>query len=129
MERLVKKYDTARQYLPESEIFEKDGATIGIIAYGSTHPAIEEALDKLQAEDIKADYLRLRSYPFRDEVESFIEIHDKVYVVEMNRDGQMHQLLSLAYPGMVDKLVSITKHDGLPLNARWTAEAIQAEEN
>ncbi|KAA3648328.1 MAG: 2-oxoacid:acceptor oxidoreductase subunit alpha [Chloroflexi bacterium] len=129
MERLIKKYDTARQYLPESDIFEKEGATIGIIAYGSTHPAIEEACDKLEEDDLKADYLRLRSYPFRDEVQEFIQKHDKVYVVEMNRDGQMHQLLSLAYPEMVNKLVSITKHDGLPLNARWTSEAIQAEEN
>ena len=129
MERLIKKYDTARQYLPESEIFEQDGATIGIIAYGSTHPAIEEARDKLEAEGTKTDYLRLRSYPFRDEVQSFVEKHDKVYVVEMNRDGQMHQLLSLAYPEMVSKLVSIKKHDGLPMNARWTAEAIQTEEN
>ena len=128
MERLIRKYESARQFLPESEVFEKGDATVGIIAFGSTHPAIEEACDKLAMDGLHTDYLRLRAYPFRSEVKEFIENHDTVYVVEMNRDGQMHQLLTLAYPDLVGKLRSITKHDGLPMNARWTAEAIQAEE-
>jgi 2-oxoglutarate ferredoxin oxidoreductase subunit alpha len=123
MARLKKKYETAKDYVPEPEI-DATGQKIGIIAYGSSDPAIGEARDYLAEQGIKTDYLRLRAVPFTKHVHQFVDSHDKVYVVEMNRDGQMHKLLQLEYPASSTKLHSVTKHDGLPLNARWVKEAI-----
>lgn len=123
MARLKKKFETAKEYVPEPEIDATD-QKIGIIAYGSSDPAIWEARDYLAEQGIKTDYLRLRAVPFTKHVQDFIDTHDKVYVVEMNRDGQMHKLLQLEYPASSTKLHSVTKHDGLPLNARWVKDAI-----
>lgn len=128
MLRLKHKFETARQYMPEPAIDEVKGAEIGIIAFGSTDPAVLEARDLLAEQGIKAAYLRLRAVPFTAPVRKFIESHKRVYVVEMNRDGQMHKLLQLEYPELVGSLRSITKHDGLPLNARWLSEALQSAE-
>lgn len=123
MARLKKKYATAKQYVPEP-IVDASDQKIGIIAYGSSDPAIWEARDYLEEQGIKTDYLRLRAMPFTQPVQQFVESHDKIYVVEMNRDGQMHKLLQLEYPAWATKLRSVTKHDGLPLNARWVKDAI-----
>ncbi|MDH5506690.1 MAG: 2-oxoacid:acceptor oxidoreductase subunit alpha [Anaerolineae bacterium] len=128
MARLVKKFNTARQYVPKPEIITTKGAKTGIIAFGSTTPAIMEARDSLAAEGLKTDFLRLRALPFTNEVAKFVEKHDRVYVVEMNRDGQLHQLLTLEYSPHSEKMVSLTKHDGLPLSAQWVAEAVMAKE-
>jgi len=75
-----------------------------------------------------SDFLRLRAVPFSDEVSAFVRDHDRVYVVEMNRDGQMHQLLTLEYPDFSQHLISIAHIDGLPLTARWVRESIAREE-
>lgn len=124
MQRLAHKYETARDYVPGPVLETQKGAEVGIIAYGSADPAILEARDTLNAEGVKTDYLRLRAIPFTGEVRKFLEGHRVVYVVEMNRDGQMHKLLQLEYPQMATKLHSLTKHNGLPLNARWIKEAV-----
>ena len=105
------------------------GAQVGLIAYGSADPAILEARDYLAEEGMKTDYLRLRAVPFTDAVSEFIANHQTVYVAEMNRDGQMHKLLQVEYPHLATKLHSLTKHDGLPLNAGWVKDAVLAEEN
>jgi 2-oxoglutarate ferredoxin oxidoreductase subunit alpha len=128
VQRLKKKFETARKYVPEPVVESVKGATAGIIAYGSSDAAILEARDYLVEDGIKVDYLRLRAVPFTDAVRDFVAKHDSIYVVEMNRDGQMHKLLQLEYPEAATKLHSITKHDGLPLSARWVKDAIQAEE-
>jgi 2-oxoglutarate ferredoxin oxidoreductase subunit alpha len=128
MLRLKKKYETAKQYVPKPEITTMAGAEIGIIAYGSSDAAVLEARDYLAEEGIKTDYLRLKAVPFTDEVKEFVTKHKQVYVVDMNRDGQMHMLLRLEYPEMTIKLHSLTKFDGMPLNARWVKEALQAKE-
>ncbi len=127
MDRLRKKFDTAKQYVP-APIVEEEGASIGIIAYGSTDPAIFEARHLLAEEGIATDYLRLRAVPFTQEVDDFISKHDRIYVVEQNRDGQMHQLLTLAYSADATKLISIAQIDGLPPTAKWVADAIRAQE-
>ncbi len=126
--RLKKKFDTARKHVPEPVVESIKGATSGIIAYGSSDAAILEARDYLGEDGIKMDYLRLRAVPFTDAVRDFVAKHDRIYVVEMNRDGQMHKLLQLEYPEAAMKLHSITKHNGLSLNARWVKDAILAEE-
>ncbi|MCW5875878.1 MAG: 2-oxoacid:acceptor oxidoreductase subunit alpha [Anaerolineales bacterium] len=128
MDRLTRKFQTARQYLPEPVLETQKGAKVGVIAYGSADPAILEARDYLAADGLKVDYLRLRAVPFNDTVREFIASHDKTYVVEMNRDGQMYKLLVLEYPEMATKLGSIRKYDGLPLSALWVKESLQAEE-
>lgn len=128
MDRLKRKYQLARQYVPAPVIESMDGAQIGVIAFGSTDPAIREARDLLAQAGIKSDYLRVRAVPFTSQVEEFVNQHERVYVVEMNRDGQLHQLLSLDYPQRATNLISIAYLDGLPLTARFVAEAILAKE-
>jgi 2-oxoglutarate ferredoxin oxidoreductase subunit alpha len=117
MDRLKRKYDTARQYVPDPVIDSTDGVEIGLIAFGSTEPAIYEARHKLKEIGIKTDFMRVRSVPFTDEVAEFVQNHKRNYVVELNRDGQLHQLLTLAYPQSAMKLVSLAYHDGLPITA------------
>jgi 2-oxoglutarate ferredoxin oxidoreductase subunit alpha len=125
MERLKKKYQTAKQYLPNPIAHNMAGAKIGIIAFGSTDAAIKEAQQQLaDNHKVKTDFMRLRAIPFADEVKEFIETHDQVYVLEMNRDGQMHQLLTLAFTKFAPKLVSIAFNDGLPPTAKWVRESI-----
>lgn len=128
MARLLKKFETARNYLPHPIIENMRSAKIGIVSYGSTHPAVEEARDYLKEDEIKTNYMRIRALPFSSEVEKFITKNDVTYVVEMNRDGQMHQLLTLEYPNFSTKMFSLAKHDGLPLSAQWVTEAISARE-
>ena len=128
MARLTRKFNTARDLVPKPVVEDVEDADFGIIAFGTTQPAIEEARDRLAEKDIGASFLRLRALPINDEVRQFVERHDRVYVVEMNRDGQMHRILQLEMPEMATKLVSLAHLDGLPLTARWIVESIQEEE-
>ena len=128
MQRLKRKFETARRHVPEPALEQVKGAEVGLIAYGSTDAAILEARDYLEEEGLQTDYLRLRAVPFTGAVGEFVASHEHVYVVEMNRDGQMHKLLQLDYPLMAARLRSIAKHDGLPLTARWLKDAVLAEE-
>ncbi len=128
MARLKLKFETARAILPPPDTYMVPGAKIGIISYGSTDPAVMEAAHILEKDGISADYLRLKAIPFHSEVENFITSHDLVYVVEMNRDGQMNQLLTIEYPKLGNKLVSVAHSDGLPLSARWIVKEIRNHE-
>ena len=128
MERLKKKYETAKEYLPKPVVQETKGARIGIIAYGSTEAAINEARVQLERDHgLKTDFLRVRALPFTAEVKEFIRRHDQIYVVEMNRDGQLHQLLVVANPESATMLTSVAHGDGLPASARWVREGILAK--
>jgi len=128
MLRLKRKHQTARTLVPKPVIESSGNAEIGIIAFGSTEPAIQEARHLLRQSGIETDFLRLRAIPFTSEVSDFIHGRDRVYVVEMNRDGQLHQLLSLEYARDCAKLISLAHLDGLPLTARWVEAAIRAKE-
>lgn len=128
MERLKKKYETAKQYLPKPVLHESEGATTGIIAYGSTEAAINEARDQLARDHgLKTDFMRVRAFPFTPEVDEFVRQHDPIFVVEMNRDGQLHQLLSLANPEAATRLHSVAYGDGMPASAKWVREGILAK--
>jgi 2-oxoglutarate ferredoxin oxidoreductase subunit alpha len=130
MDRLRKKFDTARTLVPQPEIDRVDGARIGVIAYGTSHWAVVESRDQLRDEGaLAASYLRLRGYPFPDSVAEFIEAHDRVYVVEQNRDAQMLSLLRIDYPPEIAaKLRSVLHYNGLPIDARSITDGILSQE-
>ena len=129
LNRIKKKYNNAAKFIPKPIIDTQDGAEIGIIAFGSTEPAIREARHQLEMEaGVKSDSMRIRGVPFTDEVVKFIESHNQNFVVEMNRDGQMYQLLLVEYPHLTDKLTSVAFNDGLPATARWVRESILTKE-
>jgi len=129
MDRIKRKYHNAAKFIPKPVIEKTEGATTGVIAYGSTEPAIREARHQLAVEaDLKSDSMRIRGIPFTDEVKKFIESHEHNYVVELNRDGQMYQLLLTEFPQLADKLTSVAHNDGLPATAKWVRESILATE-
>ena len=128
MGRLKKKYALGTQFMPPPVVETVEGAQAGIIAFGSTEPAIQEARALLTQKGLKVDFLRLRAIPFTEEVGEFIRQHERLYVVEMNRDGQLNQILTIEYPAEATKLRSIAYMDGLPLTARFVSQAISAQE-
>jgi 2-oxoglutarate/2-oxoacid ferredoxin oxidoreductase subunit alpha len=128
MYRLVRKFETARNLVPHPKIFQTENAQIGIIGYGSSDPAIEEAVHILKEEKYSIDYLRLKAIPFSNSVKEFISTHERIYIVEMNRDGQLCQLLCMEYPELANRLVSTAHLDGLPLSARWITGQIRTQE-
>jgi len=127
MARLKKKYETAKQYLPKP-VIDGSGSKVGIIAFGSTEPAVREARALLAEKGIQTDFLRLRAIPFAPEVTDFISAHETVYVVEMNRDAQLHQMLTLKHVPQASKLTAIAFNDGLPPTAQWIFNDILAKE-
>jgi 2-oxoglutarate ferredoxin oxidoreductase subunit alpha len=127
MERINKKFETARAFVPRPELMSGNAkAKIGIIAYGTSHWGIIEARDQLRDEyNIETDYLRLKAYPFSREVHEFIEQHERVYVVEQNRDAQMLSMIKLDIkPELVTRLRSIAHIHGLPLDARSVTDEL-----
>jgi 2-oxoglutarate ferredoxin oxidoreductase subunit alpha len=134
MERLNRKFETARSFVPRPELMKGDTAKgpvkIGIIGYGTSHWGITESRDQLREEyGIETDYLRLRAYPFTREVHEFIEQHERVYVVEQNRDGQMLSLLKLdVKPELITRFRSMAHITGLPLDARSITDELTTME-
>jgi 2-oxoglutarate/2-oxoacid ferredoxin oxidoreductase subunit alpha len=127
MERLLKKHHTARTLVPPAILKKADQPTkLGAIYYGSTSPAIAEAELLLEEQGIVLDLLRVRGFPFGDEVASFIAEHDQVFVVEQNRDAQLRSLLVNELEINPAKLAKILHYDGTPITARFIAGAIAA---
>jgi 2-oxoglutarate ferredoxin oxidoreductase subunit alpha len=122
MERLLRKAETARELVPKPIQNGSGKAKVGLIYYGSTETAVQEARERL--EEGAFDTLRLRAVPFSSEVVQFIDNHEVLYVLEMNTDGQMHKLLQLEVPEQAAKLRSLTHNNGLPLTARWIADSV-----
>jgi 2-oxoglutarate/2-oxoacid ferredoxin oxidoreductase subunit alpha len=130
MERINRKFETARSFVPRPEVVSTGKSKIGIIAYGTSHWAIIESRDQLHKEyKVETDYLRLRAYPFTREVHEFIESHDRVYVVEQNRDAQMLSMLKLDIkPELTPRLRAVSHIHGLPLDARSVTDEIMTME-
>lgn len=130
LDRLVTKFNTARGELPAPVVDARDGARVGIIAYGTSHWAVIESRDQLEAEQgLATAYLRLRAYPFPEAVASFIAGLDRVYVVEQNRDGQMLSLMRQELGAAnIAKLRSVRHYNGLPIDARSITDEIMAHE-
>lgn len=130
MDRLSHKLETARDMVPAPLIDGHQGAEVGIIAYGTSHWAVVEALDQLEREHgVKASYLRVRAFPFSREIHEFIRNHPRVYVVEQNRDAQVWSLLRMEVdPADAVRLRSVRHYNGLPIDARSVTDAIVSQE-
>ena len=130
LDRLSRKFQTAKKMMPKPEVDMAAEGGIGIIAYGTTHWAIVESRDQLKAErGLTTSYLRLRAYPFTEELNDFIDRHDHVYVVEQNRDAQMMSLLRIDLtPPRVIKLRSIRHYAGLPIDGRSVTTELLVQE-
>ena len=127
MERLLRKFETAKSYVPAP--VQKNAATstkLGAIYYGSTSDSMEEAADLLAAEGVEIDLLRVRAFPFNNTVDAFIEQHEQVFVVEQNRDAQLRTLLINEGDLNPRQLVRILHYDGTPITARQIAGQIRA---
>ena len=130
MDRLLRKFETARKHVPRPEVEHADNAEIGIIGYGTSHWAIDESRDQLQKEfGVRTGYLRLRAYPFTPELDEFLDRYARIYVVEQNRDAQMLSLIRLdRSPARAAKLRSVLHYSGLPIDARSVTDAIETAE-
>ena len=125
MERLLRKFDTARDLVPAPVLKPAKGKTRdGVIYFGSTAPAMHEALEMLEGEGRRLDALRVRGFPFAQSVFDFVAAHDRVFVVEQNRDAQLRTLLMTE--GDIDpaKLIAVLHYDGTPITARFIAGAV-----
>ncbi|MCJ7695762.1 MAG: 2-oxoacid:acceptor oxidoreductase subunit alpha [Anaerolineaceae bacterium] len=124
LDRLKLKFETARHMLPKPIFREMKNAKIGLISMGSTDPALIEAQDILEMKGLDTDYMRIRALPGSDDVRDFISHHERNYVLELNRDGQLHQILTLESPEHSSKLISLSICDGLPMTAEWIKSRI-----
>jgi len=130
VDRLSRKFETMRKHVPLPEVAYEDRASIGIICCGTTRYAVEESRDQISREfGIETSYLRLKGYPFTSELVDFIERHERVYVVEQNRDAQLIALMRLEYePAVLAKLRSIRYYGGMPLDARTVTTDFATQE-
>jgi 2-oxoglutarate/2-oxoacid ferredoxin oxidoreductase subunit alpha len=130
MERLARKFDTARTLVPGPVVVQTGKSKIGVIGFGSSDFAIVESRDQLRKErGLDTDYMRIRAYPFSKEIHEFIASHERVYVVEQNRDAQMLSLLKLDLPAAdTTKLRSVLHFNGLPMDAQSITEAVVVQE-
>ena len=130
VDRLARKFETARTFVPKPVVEMNPKASIGLIGFGTSHWAISESRDQLRDETkIETSYLRLRAYPFTGELAEFCERHDHVYVVEQNRDAQMAALMRLELkPEHIAKLRSVLHYNGLPIDARSVTDDVLAQE-
>jgi 2-oxoglutarate/2-oxoacid ferredoxin oxidoreductase subunit alpha len=130
LDRLNRKFDTAKGMVPGPVIEHAAGAEVGIVAYGTSHHAVEEARDQLRREaGIETGYMRLRAYPFGPDVEAFLRRYERIYVVEQNRDSQMQSLMKIDLPAdLAVRYRSVLHYNGLPIDARSITDAIVAQE-
>jgi len=126
MERLLKKFETAKSYVPAPQVYNAENkCDHGIIFYGTSTQSAEEAIDLLKEKGIYVDALRIKSFPFNKTVEEFIDAHDKVFVVEQNRDAQMRSLLLVELGASSKKLIPVLNYDGLPITADCIVKGIE----
>jgi 2-oxoglutarate ferredoxin oxidoreductase subunit alpha len=124
MERLQRKMDTAALAVPEPEVRTAPGARMAIVSIGGCHAAVLEACDRLRDGGMAMDYLRVRGFPFRPEVRDFLLAHERVFVVEQNRDAQLRSLLILETGVAPERLLSVRQYGGLPLSARHVVDGV-----
>jgi 2-oxoglutarate ferredoxin oxidoreductase subunit alpha len=130
MDRLSHKFETMRAHVPQTEVDYNPNANVGFVAFGTSHYAVGESRDQLKSEyGIETSYLRLRAYPFTQDLLDFIHRHERVYVIEQNRDAQMLGLMRLEYGAAeIAKLRSMKYYGGLPLDARTVTDDIVRQE-
>jgi 2-oxoglutarate ferredoxin oxidoreductase subunit alpha len=130
MDRLSRKFETARAHVPKPVIDLNPNAKIGVIAYGTSEYATQESRDQLRGETkVETSYFRLRAYPFTEELARFVDAHERLYVIEQNRDAQLRQLMKLELtPEQQTKLRSVLHYNGLPIDARSITDDVLAQE-
>jgi 2-oxoglutarate/2-oxoacid ferredoxin oxidoreductase subunit alpha len=120
MDRLLKKWDTAKKMVPAPQVYqEKNTSDYGILFFGTSTYSSEEAMDKMKEEGFNVDALRLKAFPFNKAVEDFVKSHEKVFVIEQNRDAQMKTLLTVELQADPNKLISVLNYDGMPITADY----------
>ncbi len=127
LDRLTRKLDTARTLVPAPAVSGSD-ADIGIIAFGSSHWAVVESRDQLAAAGLRTDYLLLKALPGSAALAAFVRAHERVYVVEQNRDGQLATILCGEYPDAAPRIRSVRHYDGLPIDAQSVTDGILRQE-
>jgi 2-oxoglutarate/2-oxoacid ferredoxin oxidoreductase subunit alpha len=127
LDRLRRKFTNAPKYLPKPALIGKGGNEVGIVSVGSCDGAIREALDVLGRQKIEVDYLRVKAFPFNNDVEVFLKSHSTIFVVEQNRDAQLRSLLILETAVEKSKLFSILSYSGLPMSAQPIVDGIRAK--
>ncbi len=126
MERLLRKFDTAKALVPQPAVRAAAKPTrYGVLYFGSTSPSMTEALDRLEADGLHVDAMRLRAFPFPDAVRDFILAHDTVFVVEQNRDGQLRNMMTTELGIDPARLVAVLHYDGTPITANFILGAIR----
>jgi 2-oxoglutarate ferredoxin oxidoreductase subunit alpha len=130
MDRLARKFETARTQVPAPEIHSNPTAKIGLVAYGTSEYATQESRDQLREETkVETSYFRLRAYPFNADLAKFLDAHERVYVIEQNRDAQLLQLMKLELtPEQQTKLRSVLHYNGLPIDARSITDDVLSQE-
>lgn len=129
LRRLHKKIDGARALIPPSEVERVPGAEVGLICFGSTQFAVQEARDRLAAAGLKTGYLRVKGLPFTAQLREFVAAHERVIVVENNLTGQLADLIQLELPEFAARVRRASHLDGLPLTARFVVNAVEAVES
>lgn len=125
MQRLLQKFETAKSLVPQPVVHTTSpSAQIGVIYYGSTSPAMQEALDVLTAQGLAVNAIRIRAYPFAQTVNDFVNAHTSVFVIEQNRDAQLKTLLVTDAKLDPAKLISLLHYDGTPITARFIVDRI-----
>jgi len=127
LDRLKRKFAGAPKYLPKPVTSATSGSEVGIVSIGSCDGAIREALDVLARQKVPVDYLRVRAFPFNNDVEAFLKAHATIFVVEQNRDAQLKSLLTLETAVEKSKLHSILSYSGLPMSAQPIVDGIRAK--
>ncbi len=127
VDRLRRKWETAKSYVPGPVVHYSEKHKVGIVTVGSCHDAVVEARHKLSENGIGVNYLRIKAFPFTDEVQKFLDAHDRIYVVEQNRDAQLKGLLLLETAVEQRKLNSLLYYDGLPITANGIIESISED--
>ncbi|MFB3063602.1 MAG: 2-oxoacid:acceptor oxidoreductase subunit alpha, partial [Gammaproteobacteria bacterium] len=126
VDRLSRKWETAKSHVPEPVLLSRKQAMAGVIAYGSSDSAVQEALDRLEEQGVPMDYLRIRAFPFNEQVDEFLAGHDRVFVVEQNRDAQLRMLLLNESAARREQLISVLHYNGFPMSCDIVITRIQA---
>jgi 2-oxoglutarate ferredoxin oxidoreductase subunit alpha len=127
LDRLLKKWETAKKLVPRAVIDATAGSDIGIVSIGSCDGAIHEAMAVLKAQGVAVDYMRVRAFPFSEDVERFLSAHRLLFVVEQNRDAQFKSLLTLETSVEKSKLRSLLHYNGMPISSSFIVDGVLAE--
>ncbi|HEY0931952.1 MAG TPA: 2-oxoacid:acceptor oxidoreductase subunit alpha, partial [Gemmatimonas sp.] len=124
VDRLKRKFEHAASVMPKPVFTLQEGADVGLVTLGGCDAAVREAADKLRAQGIVADVMRVRAFPFGSEVKDFFGKHERVFVIEQNRDAQLRSLLAIELGIPRDSMLSIVDYGGMPLTARVVVDAV-----